>query len=317
MLAVADIGVVQRYRPAHGLDVVPATARGAGVHPQSGIALQQRVPIAIVALNVQVFTDAHAPFLNVGIPVLRRRKVEVLPVDADVRLLDDAVHQINQPVAGGGVAEVEQRVAVPPIVRLTVVAEQEFRMLPEQLGALVDALRLKPHQQLDALPVAFLSDGRESVREMLGVRIPVSCRRPVVVTGIPAGINPPYIGNQTASPVGVNGSFLIFLGHAAEFRQTVDHPRVQDQLGGERRAVFARQNVCEVEGAPQIAGAILPAGVCLVGHTRGADGLTRLEVGGKCRLSCPERDGISGAKHVHPPCACPADSHIDTPIAEA
>ncbi len=49
-------------------------------------------------------------------------------------------------------------------------------MLPEQLGALVDALRLKPHQQLDA-PVAFLSDGRESVREMLGVRIPVSSRR--------------------------------------------------------------------------------------------------------------------------------------------
>ena len=152
---------------------------------------------------------------------------------------------------------------------------------------------------------------------MLGVRIPVSCRRPVVVTGIPAGINPPYIGDQTASPVGVNGSFLIFFGHAAEFRQTVDHPRVQDQLGGERRAVFARQNVCEVEGAPQIAGAILPAGVCLVGHTRGADGLARLEVGGKCRLSCPERNGISGAKHVHPPCACPADSHIDTPIAEA
>ncbi len=51
---------------------------------------------------MQVFTDAHAPFLDVGIPVLRRRKVEVLPVDADVRLLDDAVHRsISQSQAAG------------------------------------------------------------------------------------------------------------------------------------------------------------------------------------------------------------------------
>ena len=107
VIAVADVRIVERHRAAHGVEVVPPSAAGTGVDPQSRIPPNQLIPIAQITLYVVIF-DRADPILRFRRHKARkRREIEVLPVHTNAGLFDQSVHVVDEPVERRRIAEIK------------------------------------------------------------------------------------------------------------------------------------------------------------------------------------------------------------------
>ena len=314
VVAVSHVGVVQGHRATHGLGVVSSAARGAGIDPQPGIALKKRVPITVVALDVQVFKDTVAPGLAVLLPVRNGREIEVLTVNINAVFLDQSVNLVDQPVAGHGICQIEQRIVLQESV-FTLIEQQKLGMLAPKGGVAVYALGLKPQKQLHAVLMQMVGNGFQTVGVVLAVDMPVAnADHPVVVAGIPACVDPPCVGRKSLLQVSVDGRNLVLLGRAGKFALAVDHPGVHEQLGRERTAIlFTGKHVCKVIRTPEVTAAVVAALENLHGDARGTHAFTGLEVSVKSTLTCGHMHTAWCHGEICDPAAAPANGKVNAP----
>ena len=315
MVAVADVGVVQRYGAAHGFKVVAAAARGAGVDPQSRVGKNEGVPVGEVALCVAVFQHADAIVCFVLRPDGSGIEVEILAVDGDVRLLDEAVDVADQPASCFVVAEIEQTVA-DGIAVFVAVVEQPVGVLALQLLAAAHALGLKPQEQLYAVVLAGFAQGSEAVGEARGIGVPGARAGPIVVAGIPARVQPPDIRLHAAAEVLIERVDLILLGCARKFGLAVGHEIVQAQLGADGLTVFTGENMLEVPMTPQVDAAEGSVLVCVCHQIESgrAEGFTGMQDGMATILTAGEGDTVLRGCDIGRPLGRPADRGADLAI---
>ncbi len=107
-VGVIIIGLMQRYRQAHGFQVVPPPARGTGVDEHIREAPAQLAPEAQVAFDIADLGDTLPVRRVVLPPAVQRIDVEILPVEIDALFAQDAADMLEQPVKSLRIAEIEQ-----------------------------------------------------------------------------------------------------------------------------------------------------------------------------------------------------------------
>ncbi len=315
MVAVADVGVVKRNGAAHGLKVVAAAARCAGVDPQSGIFKNQSIPVGKIALCVAVFQHADAIVRLVFDPDGGGVEVEILTVNADVRFLDQTVDVCNQPASCFVVAKIKQTLA-DGIALCIVLAQQPVVVFAIQLFSRANALGFKPKQQLYAVLLAGLAQWFQSVREAGRIGVPGARARPVVVARIPARVQPPDIRLHAAAEVLIERVDLILLGRARKFGLAVGHEIVQAQLGTDGLTVFTGENMLEVPMTPQIDAAEGGVLICVCHEVKPwrAEGFTGMQHGVATVLTAGKSDAAFGRSDIRRPFGRPADGGANLTI---
>jgi hypothetical protein len=188
---------------AHRLDVVAAAAAGAGVDEHVGVPPPQFVPVRKVAGDVLILGDALAVGRVVGAPVAQGVRVEVLAIEVDALLGDQAVDVLDEPLPCLRVAEVQDAALLA--------AQDPFGVLLGQPRAFGHALGLEPDENLDALRVRVIADRLEALGEPLRVQLPRADLRPSLLLDVPAGVHPPVIEFYTLFEVPVDVHDLVGL----------------------------------------------------------------------------------------------------------
>src|ERR1035437_2375327 len=84
-------------------------------------------------------------------------------------------------------------------------------MVPRQPTAGGDALRFKPHDQLNPFGVHIVADPAKSARKTLRVDLPRSCGLPIAFIDIPASIHPPMCNGDALFEITINVANLVCL----------------------------------------------------------------------------------------------------------
>src|ERR1035437_5705367 len=77
-------------------------------------------------------------------------------------------------------------------------------MMPRQPTASGDALRFKPHDQLNPFGVHIVTDPAKSARKTLRVDLPRSCGLPIALVDVPAGVHPPMCNGDALFEITIN-----------------------------------------------------------------------------------------------------------------
>ncbi len=261
------IAAQERHRAAHGFQVVAAPARGARVDQHPGMAAAQLVPVRQVAADVVVLGDPLAVLGVVLPPQVQRVDVEVLAVEVDALRGDELVDVVGQPLAGLGVAEVEQAAVGA--------AEDPLGVVFGQPRAAVDALRLEPHDRPDALGAGMVRDLPQASGEAVGVHLPCAGLAPAPIAPVPAGIHPPVVQRQLLLEVAVHEQHLaraVGVDHLAELVRAARGHLDRGQL-----AAGAWQVVGQHPAPPDVLRADPVAVPELERHQRRADLLARVQ----------------------------------------
>src|SRR5690242_12652460 len=89
------IAANQRHSTAQRFKVIAATAGGAGIETQTGMALAKSVPVCQITLHIEVFRHPHT-IRGIGAsPESKWIHVEILPVEVDALFRQSSVHMID------------------------------------------------------------------------------------------------------------------------------------------------------------------------------------------------------------------------------
>ena len=206
----------ERHGAAERFQIVAPPAGSATVDEQAGMPVPQLVPERQVALDVADLGNSLPVHRIAFSPDPERIEIEILTVQVNALLGEELIDVVGEPLAGLGVAEVQQPVAA--------LAQEPFGMLFKQPRALVDPLRLEPEYGLHVLGVGVVGDLADALGEPLWIGLP-GAGFPPIAAGVPSGIHPPVVELRAALQVGVD------IGDFAGRRLVYSHASGRERRG--------------------------------------------------------------------------------------